>query len=124
MEKHQDVIRQILLLLDTIEEGLVHMKNLIDNLDFESAHELLNDCFLGVISVEEAIKPISYEMKRINQQTFLNLQNQLIESFKETVLCFAQIKTEDYQGHLEVIISLFKLWKNDLIEVLSQRGYH
>lgn len=99
MDKHIEVIQQIFPLLDTLEEGILHIENQLKELRYEEGLMMLQDVMEGIASIESAMQPMDGELaennisillldvkKRINgvvtsyeQGKEINLENQITQ---------------------------------------------
>ena len=111
MNKHIEVIHNILPLLSTIEEGLNHTKIQMSELRFEEALGLLEDSMLGIASIEQSLEPIS----EIPKEKISYLTTELKNSIVKIVENYEKGKQELIENQIEKdVIPAFLGWKQEL----------
>jgi len=73
MDKYLEVIKHVLELINSIEEGLFHMESQIIKLQYEESVVLLQDAFDAVVKIEESINLISDELKENDMDELIEL---------------------------------------------------
>ena len=116
MNKHIEVIHNILPLLSTIEEGLNHIKMQISKLRYEEALGLLQDSMLGIASIEQSLEPIS----EIPKEKISYLTTDLKNSIVKIVENYEKGKQELIENQMEKdVIPAFLSWKQELENTLK-----
>lgn len=116
MNKHIEVIHNILPLLSTIEEGLNHIKVQMSELRFEEALGLLQDSMLGIASIEQSLEPIS----EIPKEKISYLTTDLKNSIVKIVENYEKGKQELIENQIEKdVIPAFLSWKQELENTLK-----
>jgi hypothetical protein len=117
MNKHIEVIHNMLPLLTTIKEGLNHIKMQISELRYEEALGLLQDSMLGIASIEQSLEPIS----EIPKEKISYLTTDLKNSIVKIVENYEKGKQELIENQIEKeVIPAFKNWKQELENTLKQ----
>lgn len=111
MKNNIEIIKYILLLLDTIEEGIKHAKNQFSELRYEEALNLLKDCMQGIISIESSIKLVEFLEDEKILTLSLNLKNDIYEIFENYRIEKMQLLEKKVETKL---LPDFYLWSNDL----------
>ena len=96
----------------------------IEILDFESAHKLLNDVFISVLSIKEALNPMVLSSVGLSKIEVSESENRLFNCLKSNVMCFSQGQTSNYHEQLNELNDSFKVWKHVLLVALTPVGYH
>ena len=116
MNKHIEVIHNILPLLSTIEEGLNHIKIQMSELRFEESLELLQDSMLGIASIEQSLEPIL----EIPKEKISYLTTDLKNSILKVVENYEKGKQELIENQIEkTVIPAFLSWKQELENTLK-----
>lgn len=58
MEKHFDVMKQSLPLVETILEGLIHVQKQLNEKKYPEAMQLMEDVIVGFVSIENSVAPV------------------------------------------------------------------
>lgn len=110
-----EIINNIFPLLETIEEGLLHLKKQISELRWEESLALLEDLFLAVSAIEESIEIMDNQfdiniefMNNVRKSVDVLLDAYKSGNFKKYSLC---IETE--------LIPVFITWKNEVEKALK-----
>lgn len=117
MDKYIEVIQNVLSLLDTIEEGIQHLKKQISELRYEEAFSMLEDTMIGVSSIENAMEPMMENLRE-------NKIKSLLKIFNEDINSILNLYENDNKSELEDIISNkfisdFLNWKTEVSDVLK-----
>jgi len=112
MEQYIEVIKEILPLLDTMEEGAYHVKKQLSTLRYEEALGLLQDMMLGIDSIENAIQPM---MDRLKENSIEIIGATLKENVSKIITSYenGQVVTLEEQVE-EKILPGFKAWKEEI----------
>lgn len=115
IENYTEVIKDLLLLLDTMEEGIIHSKKQVQELRYEEALGLLQDVMMGVASIEKAMEPMSSNLAENNIDAvgavFKGDINKVVDSYETG----KEAELENQVG--EVLVS-FKNWKEEIESIL------
>lgn len=116
MNKHIEVIHNILALLPTIEEGINHIKVQISELRYEEALGLLEDLMLGIASIEQSLEPIT----EIPKKKIAHLTANLKDSILKIVENYEKGKKELIENQMESeVLPSFMNWKKELETTLK-----
>ena len=116
MNKHIEVINNILPLLSTIEEGLNHTKIQMSELRYEEALGLLQDSMLAIASIEQSLEPIT----EISKDKLSPLTTDLKNSIVKVVENYEKGKQELTENQIEKdVIPAFLSWKQELEAMLK-----
>jgi len=112
MDKYLEVIKHVLELINSIEEGLFHMESQIIKLQYEESVVLLQDAFDAVVKIEESINLISDELKE-------NDMDELIELVYEKFDTMAKLYNDNSVENLSEeiggeLIPRFLDWKTEV----------
>ncbi len=111
-----EVIHNIFPLLNTIEEGLNHIKQQLFELRYEEALGLLEDVVLGISSIEDAIQPMMPELEE-NKIEILSVT--LKESISKILETYKDGKEIDLATQVEEgVLIAFQYWKEEIERVL------
>ena len=111
MNKHIEVIHNILPLLSTIEEGLNHIKIQMSELRFEESLELLQDSMLGIASIDQSLEPIL----EIPKDKISYLTTDLKNSILKLVENYEKGKQELIEMQIDKeLLPAFLDWKDEL----------
>lgn len=117
IEKHYEVIKKVLELLDTIEEGFEHVQKHLIELQYENAFVVMNDIIQGISSIGRAIQPM---MDKLPQNDINTLLGDINKGMKKVVSNFEQGKEVNIQNQIVVeILPAFNNWKNELEKILK-----
>jgi hypothetical protein len=86
MEKHIDVMKRILELTETMEEGLTHIRNQVNEGYFEASVPLVQDVIAAFASIEKSILDINNLPQAEFDEVFQNLRqgfNVLTEAYEQ-----------------------------------------
>ncbi|SHH27481.1 hypothetical protein SAMN02745221_02068 [Thermosyntropha lipolytica DSM 11003] len=116
MYRYIEVIQNLLPLLSTLEEGLVHIKKQLSELRYEEALGLLEDCLLAIASIEAALQP----MAELSLEKVFSLTATLKAACEKVVATCEKENPEQ----AEIIIStqllpVFQEWKSELEKILT-----
>lgn len=117
MDKYIEVVQNVLSLLDTIEEGIQHLKKQIFELRYEEGILMLEDIVDGKISIENAMEPMMENLRE-------NKIKSLLKIFNEDINSILNLYENDNKSELEDIISNkfisdFLNWKTEVSDVLK-----
>ena len=116
IKKFLEVIHNIFPLLNTIEEGLNHIKQQLFELRYEEALGLLEDVVLGISSIEDAIQPMMPELEE-NKIEILSVT--LKESISKILETYKDGKEIDLATQVEEgVLIAFQYWKEEIERVL------
>lgn len=116
IEKYIEVIQNLLPLLDTMEEGILHSKKQILELRYEEASNLLEDVLVGVKSINNAIQPMMGESL---EGEIVAIGEVLEEELITVIHNYKKGKKIDLERQVEnIILPTFKDWKNELRSAL------
>lgn len=116
MNKYIEVINSIFCLLSTIEEGLNHSNLQVSEHMYEESLGLLHDSMLGILSIEQAIEPIT----NISKQRISKLTENLKDSILKVIEYYENGKQELTQNYIEKeVIPEFVSWKIELENTLK-----
>ncbi|TCQ02722.1 hypothetical protein [Serpentinicella alkaliphila] len=117
MNKHIEVIYNILPLLFTIEEGLIHVKQQISELRYEEALGLLQDSMLGIASIEQSIAPMK---EKVPMGNISLLTSELKNNIINVLVNYEKGRQEFIEGQIEVQVLLsFMSWKEEIEKILK-----
>ena len=103
-------------MIDTIEEGLNHIKVQISELRFEESLGLLEDSMLAIASIEQSLEPIS----EIPKDKISYLTTDLKNSILKVVENYEKGKQELIENQIENdVIPAFLGWKQELENTLK-----
>lgn len=118
MKEYYDVIKAALELLETVQEGFNQSRNLLLKQKYEDAFFMLQDSIEGILSVDQAIKPVLNELKKDKfiEPSSAKLKasiNQIIDDYE----------TNNGANTLKILISElnpnFTKWSNKIKKELS-----
>lgn len=111
MKRNIEVIHNILPLLVTIEEALVHVKKQISEIRYEEAFGLLEDCMMAIASIESGIE----SMEEISKERIVLLTDMLKKAIINVIESYENKKQELVANQIELeVLPKFILWKNEL----------
>lgn len=113
-----DVARNILDLLKTIDQGIIHLKKQISELRYEDALFMLNDVVEGIISIDEALL-VNKEIERAEIDLKLEDIKLAINSI---IYSYERKKINEIDGKIQTeFYPVFLSWK-EMVEnlVLSE----
>ncbi|SNS48924.1 hypothetical protein SAMN05446037_101165 [Anaerovirgula multivorans] len=117
MNKYYEVIQQILPLLDTIKEGILHIQNQLVELRYEEALTLLQDAMKGIASIDSVMQPIYDELPENNIDTLFVVVK---ESMNKAVDSYEQGSESNLENQIEKeVLPSFKAWKEEMEKVLK-----
>ncbi|AKL93778.1 hypothetical protein CACET_c02620 [Clostridium aceticum] len=117
MDKYIEVMKQILPLLETIEEGFSHIQNQLTELRYEEALAMLQDVIEGIASIDGAMKPIYEELMENN---ISNLSLLLKESISKAIHKYKRGKEINLEIQVQnEIIPVFTDWKREIEKTLK-----
>lgn len=117
MKKYYEVIRQILPLLETIEEAILHIQKQLKELRYEEALDLLEDSTIGIASIEKAMQPM---MPELQENNIASLIARLKEKIDNAVNIYEKKKEENLQKQIEgEILPAFTEWKEEMDRLLK-----
>lgn len=116
MENKIQVVQKSLILLNTMEEGLVYIKQQIREMKSEATIIVLRDIIKAFATIETAIAPILLELKENNIIEKMDILRKALDRIVK------EYEWKQIQKALEIIqFSLepaFKNWKEQMEEVL------
>lgn len=113
MEKNLEVMKQSLVLSETVLEGLTHLLKQLGEHKHSEAILLMNDVMMGIVSIENSVQPIFEKIAdSVAVQEHLE---QLHESMDNVVTALEQQSYETVEEHLQrSLIPQFEQVKNEL----------
>lgn len=112
MEKYLEVIKHVLELINSIEEGLFHMESQIIKLQYEESVVLLQDAFDAVVKIEESINLISDELKENDMDELIEL---VYEKFDTMAKLYNDKSVENLSEEIGgELIPRFLDWKTEV----------
>ncbi|MHA6250889.1 hypothetical protein [Oceanobacillus sp. CAU 1775] len=119
MEKQIEIMKQASALLETVEEGLVHAKQLLNEGKYEQATILFSDIVLGFSTIESSLTRLAEEVITVQ------IEEQSNKVRKALDLVVTEFEDEKYGPVQEImqfnLIPQFKKWKGLLDEIFG--GY-
>lgn len=116
MYRYVEVIQNLLPLLSTIEEGLVHIKKQLSELRYEEALSLLEDCLQGIASIEAALQP----MTKLPLEKVFSLTSSLKATCEKVVETYEKGNQEQAGNILDTeLLPVFLEWKSELEKTLT-----
>lgn len=110
-----EIINNIFPLLETIEEGVLHLKKQILELRWEESLVLLEDLFLAVSAIEESIETMDNELN-IN----IELINNMRKSVDVLLDAYKSGNSRKYSLCMETeLIPAFITWKKEVEKALK-----
>lgn len=116
MNNNTEVIHNILPLLETLEEGFGYIQEQLSQLRYEEALKLLEDAAMGILSIDQAIEPMTDDLGDNNIAT---LGATLKTDMSQVVTSYEANREENVEKQIQgkVIVS-FKSWKDEIERVL------
>jgi len=112
MDKYLEVIKHVLELINSIEEGLFHMESQIIKLQYEESVVLLQDAFDAVVKIEESINLISDELKENDMDELIEL---VYEKFDTMAKLYNDKSVENLSEEIGgELIPRFLDWKTEV----------
>ena len=107
----------IIELMETLEEGINHIKKQLSQLRYEDALTLFADTMEGIKAIEEAIEQIKDELSENNIGKELR---ELLEVMKQVVASFKKRDELQVEAHIMVeVIDKFAKWREEVERALS-----
>jgi len=117
IKKYYEVIEKTLSLLDTMEEGITHIKIQLSELRYEEAFNIQQDVVEGIASIENAIEPMFPKLQENNIESMTAI---LKENISKVVACYERGEGTNLHKQVEeIILPAFKNWKEELEKVLK-----
>ena len=115
--KYIEVIQQILPLLNTIEEGILHTKHQLAELRYEQALVMFQDVMEGIASIENAIYPMKNELPKNDiESLFIALK----EGINNAISSYEHSKETNIENQIsEEVLPAFLTWKQEMEKVLK-----
>ncbi|WP_053955791.1 hypothetical protein [Inediibacterium massiliense] len=111
----QEVIQKTLDLLETMEEGIVYVKEKLEQLNIEATITVMTDLITAFIEIEKSITPILEKQDNKIKEATYKLRNALDTMVKEYETTKGQKSVEIMQLNIE---PAFKNWKKELEKTL------
>lgn len=117
MNRYSEVSRQILALLETIEEGISYVQNQHIEYCYEEELIILQDMMEGIRSIENALEPM---VAQIEENGIECLTASLRESVSKTITSCKQEKEISFRKEIEEgVAPKFSSWKERLEKTLN-----
>ena len=112
------MIKKLLELLDTCEEGLEHIKKLLTEGRYEDSVEMVVDEFQAIAQIEKSARQIQ---ESIPENLFGEEFKQVYSAMDSFTQAYELKKQEDKFSILETeLFPAFRAWKNTLNKVLGK----
>ena len=116
MDKYIEVIRRILELLETIQEGFKHISVQVQELRYEEAMDMLNDSLDGMESIEDALKPM---LKDLPENEIIKLSLEIRTKLQMMLKDYEQNNMDSFiEVNNNIFIPTFIQWKEEINRVL------
>lgn len=116
MNQNLEVIRQILSLLETIEEGMEHIKKQLSELRYEESFIILKDAISGIISIESAMASMEKELPENRLDVLAAVLNKTMDN---VVGSYEQGREDSVEGLMkEKLLPDFRAWKSEIEKLL------
>jgi len=100
-----------------MEEGINHISKQLSELRYKEAFNMQQDVVDGIASIENAIQPMKPELPENNIE---NLTAKLKENISKIVACYERGEEINLEKQVEeIILTVFKNWKEELEKVLK-----
>ena len=109
-----EVINNILPLLSTIEEGLNHIKKQLAEVSYEEAFMLLQDSIMGIIAIEDALKPMGKDIEALDNLKIIQAKQELNQYMDEVITLYENKRYEELEKKLQLMLDAFIIWKEAL----------
>ncbi|WP_069998865.1 hypothetical protein [Cellulosilyticum sp. I15G10I2] len=117
MDKYYDVMERLLELLNTLEEGILHIQSQLKELQYEEALFILQDVMEGIASIENALEPMASNLAKNNIK---ELENDLITAIAKTVASYEQENEINLEKQIEQgVTPTFMRWKEEIEGILQ-----
>lgn len=117
MEKYYDVIKRSLELSETIDEGLVYIQRKLDEEQIEDTIDLMGDVIQGFITIQESIASIE---SQVNSEQFKSLTETIKKDFDMIVDTYEMNDINRLKFILPLLLNDYRLWKNELSELMRK----
>lgn len=117
MESYTDVIKNILELLKTIEEGIFHMEKLILKLEYEECVVMFQDVLHGIEGIETSMMPM---LEKLPENNISTLMEKIYSSVENIVNIIENNQVDNLSVKIESdFMPAFLNWKIELERILS-----
>ncbi|KAB3539659.1 hypothetical protein F8154_00460 [Alkaliphilus pronyensis] len=117
MEKYYEVIRRIIELIDTLEEGIIHLEKQLTEHRYEESVVMLQDLLEAISSIANAIEPMDGELPENN---ISSLSQNLIKGIQKTVDSYSEDKEVNLSVEAqEYIIPNYISWRDEIAKTLK-----
>lgn len=119
MDKYIEVIHNILPLLQTMEEGIEHTKKQTSELRYEEAFIILQDVVAGIMSIEEALKPLEVQVRELQDKDIKQTKMDLNHFISQAVTSYEQKDFEEFRKALSLVLGAFIVWKSCIEDIIK-----
>lgn len=121
MNKQIEVVFNILPLLSTIEEGLIHIRTQLAELRYEEAYSLLEDAVAGIDSIDNALKALGLEFKELQAQDMEKTKEELNKYLVQVVNFYEDKNQEELEKIMELVVEVFLVWKEKIESIVRAK---
>lgn len=117
MNQYTEVIKQLLALIETMEEGIIYIDNQIRDGAHENTLRIAEDVLSAFSAVEDSLQRMAHQ---INISAVQKYHSELLEAFGQLVAMYEEEKWDLAEPTIQaVLLPRYLAWKKQIEEMLS-----